>query len=401
MNIFVTVGHTHYDSLFRSIDQYLSPEQYLVTNQIADGAYSPKQHEFFRFVDSTSELIDQADIVVTHAGAGSVFNLLEAGKKVVVVPNFERVDKHQEDLASFVENNKYGCVCWDLSQIEKCIVTAKTNDFNMYKRTPFSGYSTIEKLVNNKSLMPKISQKSFSKNIEIIADIPVRLFIDMEEAVAAVISNAGHVNAGSAIAVNPEKIVTSIRQPEVKKILLSASFCFADGIGVVKTLARKSRRSVARIPGCELWEELMVKAGEIQIPVFLVGAKPEVIEETERKLIAKYGTPIVGIADGYFAGKEDELIERIVSLQPQIVSVALGSPRQELFINRCREVCPETFFIGVGGTYDVFIGHVKRAPRIFRRANLEWLYRLACQPTRFSRQLNLIKYLYLDFLRRL
>jgi UDP-N-acetyl-D-mannosaminouronate:lipid I N-acetyl-D-mannosaminouronosyltransferase len=224
----------------------------------------------------------------------------------------------------------------------------------------------------------------------------------MGNAVDAVISPQGKVIPGSAIAINPEKIIKAREDALIKEILLSASIRFADGIGVVRTLTRKSGKKVTRIPGCELWEEVMKKAGLHQLPVFLIGAKPDVIEQTKEQLAKQYQVNICGYQDGYFnSDQEGELIDRLVKLKPSIVSVALGSPRQEILINRCREVCPETFFMGVGGTYDVYTNNVKRAPKFFRKLNLEWFYRLASQPTRFGRQMNLLNYLYLELFRKL
>jgi len=246
------------------------------------------------------------------------------------------------------------------------------------------------------------SSQDLLTDIETVADIPVRLFHSMADAVDAVISADGKVIPGSAIAINPEKIMKSREDALIKSILLSASIRFADGIGVVRTLSRKSGKKITRIPGCELWEVIMKKAGQHQLPVFLIGAKPQVIEQTQKMLTQQYQVNICGIQDGYFnVEQEEQLIARLVKLKPSIVSVALGSPRQELLINRCRKDCPDTFFIGVGGTYDVYTHNVKRAPKFYIDLNLEWLYRLASQPTRIGRQLNLLNYLYLDVLKRL
>ncbi|MGQ7146924.1 WecB/TagA/CpsF family glycosyltransferase, partial [Escherichia sp. SS-MK2] len=77
----------------------------------------------------------------------------------------------------------------------------------------------------------------------------------------------------------------------------------------------------------------------------------------------------------------------------QIVTVAMGSPKQEIFMRDCRLVHPDALYMGVGGTYDVFTGHVKRAPKIWQTLGLEWLYRLLSQPSRIKRQLRLLRYL--------
>ena len=136
----------------------------------------------------------------------------------------------------------------------------------------------------------------------------------------------------------------------------------------------------------------MKGSAPLSVPVFIVGAKPEVNQQTVDKLKQELNVNVVDSCDGYF--KDDaELIERIKQSQAKVVTVALGSPRQENFINKCREVYPEAFYMGVGGTYDVFTDRVKRAPQWAQKYNLEWFYRLACQPTRITRQLKLVKYL--------
>ena len=77
----------------------------------------------------------------------------------------------------------------------------------------------------------------------------------------------------------------------------------------------------------------------------------------------------------------------------KIITVAMGSPRQEILMRDCRQVYPDALYMGVGGTYDVFTGHVKRAPKVWQNLGLEWLYRLLSQPSRITRQLRLLRYL--------
>ncbi|WP_139766913.1 WecB/TagA/CpsF family glycosyltransferase, partial [Salmonella enterica] len=84
---------------------------------------------------------------------------------------------------------------------------------------------------------------------------------------------------------------------------------------------------------------------------------------------------------------------RIHASGAKIVTVAMGSPKQELLMRDCREVHPHALYMGVGGTYDVFTGHVKRAPKIWQNLGLEWLYRLLSQPRRITRQMRLLRYL--------
>ncbi|NDJ82666.1 WecB/TagA/CpsF family glycosyltransferase [Vibrio campbellii] len=223
-----------------------------------------------------------------------------------------------------------------------------------------------------------------------IGGLEISAYDSMEHAVDSILHN-GNVVSGFAVAVNAEKIVSSYEKAEVKNILESATIRYPDGAGVSLVMSKRGCPS-ARIPGCDLWLELMKGSAPLGVPVFIVGAKPEVNQQTVDKLKQELNVNVVDSCDGYFKD-EAELIERIKQSQAKVVTVALGSPRQENFINKCREVYPEAFYMGVGGTYDVFTDRVKRAPQWAQKYNLEWFYRLACQPTRITRQLKLVKYL--------
>lgn len=223
-----------------------------------------------------------------------------------------------------------------------------------------------------------------------IGGLDISAFDSMDHAVDSIL-HQGNVVSGFAVAVNAEKIVSSYEQSDVKRILESASIRYPDGAGVSLVMSKRGCPS-ARIPGCDLWLELMKGAAQLNVPVFIVGAKPEVNQQTVDKLKQELNVNVVDACDGYFKD-EVELINRIKESQAKVITVALGSPRQENFINKCREVYPDAFYMGVGGTYDVFTDRVKRAPQWAQKYNLEWFYRLACQPTRITRQLKLVKYL--------
>lgn len=389
MKIFVTVGNTQYNSLIRAIDETLPADLFQVTIQLADGNYTPKNHQFFRFTQDIKTYFNDADVVITHAGAGTVFPLLEDKIKMVVIPNHERIDAHQLDLAQYVDNNNFASVCYDLANIKACVLAAAEKNYIEYVNSPFNGYTLIAELF-------------YRQPDNMVGELPVNIFSDMNDAVNHVVTKQGEVIPGSAIAINPEKVIRAIDEISIREAIMSATIRFADGIGVVKTLARKSGLEVSRIPGCELWEAVMARAGEFDIPVYLVGASNNIITETATLLKKQYGVNICGVQDGYFdKAKEQDVIEHITQLQPKIVTVALGSPRQEVFIQKCRKVCPNTFFMGVGGTYDVYTNNVKRAPLVYRKLNLEWFYRLMSQPQRLFRQTNLVRYLYLELTRKL
>lgn len=225
-----------------------------------------------------------------------------------------------------------------------------------------------------------------------IGPVQVSAFANMAQLLSYIIRADGSVYAGSAIAINPEKILTALENPQVLAVIQQADLRYADGIGVVKVMQKRLQRPVERIPGCELWQALMARAAEYRVPVYLVGAKPEVLTQTRDKL-QQLGVPVVGATDGYFKD-EAQLLQAIKASGARFVSVAMGSPKQELLIQRIRAVHPDCFYMGVGGTYDVFTGNVKRAPALWCKLNLEWAYRLLAQPSRIGRQLRLFRYLW-------
>lgn len=228
-----------------------------------------------------------------------------------------------------------------------------------------------------------------------ISGIDVTAFQNMEEAVGSVFTSENKVIPGFALAMNAEKVMSARSSPVVKKVLKMATLRYADGIGVVLALRRKGIVST-KIAGCELWEHIMARAGQHGTRVFLVGAHASVLDTVVDKLKKTQKVNIVGYQDGFFGeSDEQEVLNRVVELKPEIVTVAMGSPRQEKFIAMCRELHPTAFYMGVGGTYDVYVGTVKRAPEWALKYNIEWLYRLFQSPKRIKRQLVLIPYMFL------
>lgn len=220
--------------------------------------------------------------------------------------------------------------------------------------------------------------------------IAITPFSSIDEAVDAIVPREGVVEPGFAIAINAEKVVSAARDAGLMACIHDATICYADGAPIAWALSRRGVSNV-RIPGCDLWEALMRRAGRDGIPVFLLGGRREVNELVRSRLGAELGTPIAGAADGYFDDSA-AMIHRIAGSDARIVTVAMGSPAQELFIRKCRRAHPEAFYMGVGGSYDVFIGVTKRAPAWMRDNNLEWLYRLVTQPWRVRRQAALVRY---------
>ena len=205
----------------------------------------------------------------------------------------------------------------------------------------------------------------------------------------------GQIKSGTLVAINAEKMLAIEDNAEVKSLIEAAEFKYADGISVVRSIRKKfPQAQVSRVAGADLWEALMARSGQDGTPVFLIGGKPDVLAQTEQKLRAQWNVNIVGSQDGYFKPEDRQaLFERIRDSGAKIVTVAMGSPRQEILMRDCRLVYPNALYMGVGGTYDVFTGHVKRAPKVWQNLGLEWLYRLLSQPSRIKRQIKLLRYL--------
>ncbi|KEA50398.1 UDP-N-acetyl-D-mannosaminuronic acid transferase [Mangrovibacter sp. MFB070] len=200
---------------------------------------------------------------------------------------------------------------------------------------------------------------------------------------------------GTLIAINAEKVLVTEDDNAIRELVDLAEYKYADGISVVRAIRKKyPQAQVSRVAGADLWEAMMEKAGSTGAAVFLLGGKPEVLQETANKLKARWNVNIVGMQDGYFKPEmQHAVFERVKHSGAELVTVAMGSPRQERVMRDCRQVYPDALYMGVGGTYDVFTGHVKRAPRFWQNLGLEWLYRLLSQPSRLGRQLRLVRFL--------
>jgi len=163
------------------------------------------------------------------------------------------------------------------------------------------------------------------------------------------------------------------------------SILVPDGIGIVKASRSIGYKTEERIAGIDIANKLLEYGNELKKDIYLFGAKQEVIDSMQKVLKEKYEKiNLVGSSNGYVSDK-DSVFEEIVKLKPDIVLVALGIPHQEKIIYKHLDKFKKGIFVGVGGSFDVISGHKKRAPKIFIKLNLEWLYRIACEPKRLKR----------------
>ncbi len=232
-----------------------------------------------------------------------------------------------------------------------------------------------------------------SPKVATLAGVKVVPFVNKQQAIDSIISVDGEVLPGVAVAVNPEKVMKAQQDPETLEIINTASIQYADGIGVVKALEKKLGVKLQRVAGCELWLDVLEHSIKTAQPVMLIGARQHVIERCVDKLKSK-GVNIVAYENGFFP-EPQSVINTVCRVQPKIVIVAQGSPRQEKLIKEIRNAYPNAFFMGVGGSFDVLAGEVERAPELWQKFHLEWLYRTVKEPKRLFRQKNLFKFAWL------
>ena len=195
---------------------------------------------------------------------------------------------------------------------------------------------------------------------------------------------------GILIAMNAEKI---LKDDSKLRDLVNSNLGYTDGIGAVWALKKKGIDS-RKIAGAELWLEI-IKQNYQSKSFFLIGAKPEVIQLTVNKLNSEFlGIQIVGYRDGYFErGDQEQIVNDLTVLKPDVVFVAMGSPKQEYFMEELLKEHP-ALYMGLGGSFDVYTGVAKRVSPIWNSLNLEWAYRLVKQPKRIFRQIHLLRFVY-------
>ena len=186
------------------------------------------------------------------------------------------------------------------------------------------------------------------------------------------------------ITINPEMITNAQSDEEFKNIINESDLNIPDGVGV--TLALKILGiSQERIPGIDFSSGVLEYCADNGLKVAIIGAKKEIIDKACENLKEKYqGLDIVFCHDGYFSD-DAEIVSALQKTEPRVLLLGVGSPRQEKLIYNYKKILKNTIMIGVGGSFDVFSGVVKRAPMFFQKTSLEWFYRLMIQPSRFSR----------------
>ncbi len=195
---------------------------------------------------------------------------------------------------------------------------------------------------------------------------------------------------GILVAINAEKI---LHATDTTRSIINRNMGYCDGAGAMLALKRKGVKDACKVPGCELWLKI-VRQHYKQKTFYLIGGKQKVIEATVTKLRQEFpGIRIVAYRNGYLRTDEERqaLINDVEAKAPDVVFVAMGSPKQELLMEEMLRH-HKAIYQGLGGSFDVYTGNVKRAPTWWVNHNLEFAYRLIKEPKRIKRQIHLVKF---------
>jgi len=186
------------------------------------------------------------------------------------------------------------------------------------------------------------------------------------------------------VTINPEMVELAKKDKDFANVLKHSELVVADGVGIKIALKLKGVNQ-ERIGGIDYSRSLIEMCARNNLRLALLGAKEEVINTVCQKLKCEFeNLNIVFSHNGYF-NDENAILNEIKKACPQVLLCALGAPKQEFIIYRLKEMLQGCTMVGVGGSFDVFAGCVQRAPIMWQKLGLEWLYRTIKQPERFRR----------------
>jgi N-acetylglucosaminyldiphosphoundecaprenol N-acetyl-beta-D-mannosaminyltransferase len=190
------------------------------------------------------------------------------------------------------------------------------------------------------------------------------------------------------VVVNVDKLVKASADPDLRRIINECALINIDGMPVVWAARLLGKPVKERVAGVDLFEALMQRAAGKGWRVFLLGAREEVVSGVKRIYEQKYpGLTVAGCRNGYWKPEEEAgVVEQITAARADLLFVAISSPKKEQFLGRYQAQMRIPFAMGVGGTFDVAVGKVKRAPRWMQNAGLEWFYRFLQEPRRMFRR---------------
>lgn len=212
----------------------------------------------------------------------------------------------------------------------------------------------------------------------------LHVFPDLPSLTRQVVAHPGvYISLGAEGLMRPE--------PEFREVV-NRHVGYADGVGAVLAAKLLNRTSLTKIPGCELWLSVLRALPTARVAIW--GASPEVLMQVRQKLALECPALQLVYAENGYTTDPQRARSAIVQACPDVVILALGQPRQELLADQLASALPRARFLPVGGSLDVYVGKVQRAPAVMIRLHLEWAYRLWLEPSRIKRQLVLPRFLW-------
>lgn len=216
-----------------------------------------------------------------------------------------------------------------------------------------------------------------------ICNIPVDA-LTMKETIQLIDKAISEMRPIHHVVINAAKVVHAQKDTALKESIVSCDIINADGQAIVWAARFLNMPLPERVAGIDLMENLVKLAAEKKYRIFFLGAKEEIVQEVVKVYTKKYGKEIIaGYRNGYFTKDEEDIVARkIADSNANILFVAMSSPKKEIFLNTYKEIIQTPFIMGVGGSFDVVSGLVKRAPLWLQKIGLEWLYRVIQEPRR-------------------
>ncbi|PTF05153.1 N-acetylmannosaminyltransferase [Staphylococcus devriesei] len=196
------------------------------------------------------------------------------------------------------------------------------------------------------------------------------------------------------VTANPEIVDYATEHVTYRTLINSADYIVPDGTGIIKAANRLKTPLKRRVPGIELMEHCLKIAHTNQQKVYLLGAKNEVIELAYANLQRRYPQAQFDYHHGYINLNDETVIKRIKRFNPDYIFVGMGFPKQEEWIEKNSHVFEQTVLMGVGGSFEIFSNTKKRAPKLFQRFNIEWVYRVLIDWKRIGRMRSIPKFMF-------
>ena len=232
-----------------------------------------------------------------------------------------------------------------------------------------------------------------------ICDVPVDL-LTMDESVAIARELIAPGQPHQHVAINAAKVVLAHHDPELRAAIESCALANADGQSIVWAGRLLGRPVPERVTGIDFMLRMWEVAAQQGYRVFLLGSKPAVVEKAAA-VARSSGVDIVGVRSGYWrAEEENDVVAEVAAASPDLLFVGLPTPRKEEFLHSHLDDLKASLAVGVGGSFDVVAGEVRRAPRWMQRWGLEWLHRMFQEPRRMFRRYFMGNFLFVGLLAR-